>query len=192
MSYPRRLLTMNNWNFFREALKNFRSTGAIARASPLLIRRLIGSIPGDRPLTVVELGPGEGCITRALLDELHAESTLTAFEINPAFVRRLGAIEDPRLRVIPRGADCLTDHFGPASVDFVVSSLPLSMIEQPVKARIIRQSQQVLRPGGEFLQYQYALQDYGLLKDSFPRVSVSFTLANLPPAFVYSCSLGML
>ena len=183
---------MNNWNFFREALKNFRSTGAIARASPLLIKRLIGSIPGDRPLTVVELGPGEGCITRALLEELHPESSLTAFEINPAFVRRLGEIEDPRLHIIPRGADRLADHFGPASVDFVVSSLPLSMIDQPVKERIIRQSQEVLRPGGEFLQYQYALQDYGLLKDSFSRVSVSFTWANLPPAFVYSCSLGML
>ena len=183
---------MNNWNFFREALKNFRPTGAIARASPLLIKRLIGSIPGDRPLTVVELGPGEGCITRALLDALHPDSTLTAFEINPVFVRRLGEMEDDRLRVVPRGADCLREHFGEGSVDYVVSSLPLSMIEQPVKERIIRQSQRVMRPGGEFLQYQYALQDYGLLKDSFPNVSVSFTLANLPPAFVYSCSLGML
>ena len=183
---------MNNWNFFREALKNFRSTGAIARASPVLIKRLIGSIPSDRPLTVVELGPGEGCVTRALLDELHPGSTLTAFEINPAFVHRLQYIDDPRLRVLPCGADRVTDHFAPASVDFVVSSLPLSMIDQPVKEQIIRQAQQVLSPRGEFLQYQYALQDYGLLKDSFSHVSVSFTLANLPPAFVYSCTLGML
>ena len=183
---------MNNWNFFREALKNFRSTGAIARASPLLIKRLIGSIPRDRALTVVELGPGEGCITRALLEDLHPESSLTAFEINPAFVRRLKDIEDPRLRVLPYGADRIAEHFAAESVDFVVSSLPLSMIEQPVKERIIRQSQRVLRPEGEFLQYQYALQDYGLLKDNFSQVSVSFTLANLPPAFVYSCSLGIL
>ncbi|PPK87946.1 phospholipid N-methyltransferase [Neolewinella xylanilytica] len=182
---------MNNWNFFREALKNFRSTGAIARASPVLIKHLIGSIPSDRPLTVVELGPGEGCVTRALLGTLHPRSTLTAFEINAAFVERLQLIADERLRVIPIGADRLTDHFSPGSVDFVVSSLPLSMIDQSVKQRIIRQSQQVLAPGGEYLQYQYALQDYGLLKDSFSHVSVRFTLANLPPAFVYSCSLGL-
>ncbi len=183
---------MNNWNFFREALKNFRSTGAIARASPLLIKRLIGSIPTDRPLTVVELGPGEGCVTRALLDSLHRESTLTAFEINPAFVERLQFIHDERLRVIPTGAESLTNHFAAASVDFVVSSLPLSMIDQPIKQRIIRQAQEVLTPDGEYLQYQYALQDYSLLKDTFPNVNVSFTLANLPPAFVYSCSLGII
>ncbi len=183
---------MNNWNFFREAVKNFRSTGAIARASPLLIKRLISAIPDDRPLTVVELGPGEGCVTRALLGRLHPESNLTAFEINGAFVRRLELHPDPRLRVLPIGADLLHRHFTPESVDFVVSSLPLSMIDQAVKERIIEQAQRVLRPGGQFLQYQYALQDYGLLKDSFPNVSVSFTFANLPPAFVYSCSLGLL
>ncbi|MBB4080251.1 phospholipid N-methyltransferase [Lewinella aquimaris] len=183
---------MNNWTFFREALKNFRSTGAIARASPALVKRLINSIPSNVPLRVVELGPGEGCITRALLDKMSPDSRLTVFEINPAFVGRLRTIDDPRLVVEPVGAERLTEHFAKGSVDYVVSSLPLSMIEQSVKEEIIRQSQEILRPGGQFLQYQYALQDYGLLKDNFNSVSVSFTIANLPPAFVYSCSLGML
>ncbi len=183
---------MNNWTFFREAVKNFRSTGAIARASPALVKRLIEAIPGSVPLTVVELGPGEGCITRALLEKLSGASTLTAFEINPAFVHRLGSIQDTRLRVLPVGAERLTDHFAPGSVDFVVSSLPLSMIDQPVKETIIRQAQDILKPEGQFLQYQYALQDYGLLKDNFNNVSVGFTLANLPPAFIYSCSLHLL
>jgi phospholipid N-methyltransferase len=158
----------------------------------VLAKRLIRTIPRGRPLTIVELGPGEGSITRVLLDKLHPESTLTAFEINPAFVRRLNCLEDERLRVISTGAECLTDHIAPASVDFVVSSLPLSMIPQSVKEEIIRQSRLILAPGGQYLQYQYALQDYGLLKDSFGEVSVSFTLANLPPAFIYSCTLGFI
>ncbi len=183
---------MNNWTFFREAVKNFRSTGAIARASPALVKRLIEAIPSDRPLTVIELGPGEGCITRALLRKLSPESQLTAFEINPAFVHRLGTLRDDRLRVLPVGAERLTEHFARSSVDFVVSSLPLSMIDQPIKETIIRQAQGILKPEGQFLQYQYALQDYGLLKDNFNKVSVGFTLANLPPAFVYSCSLTLL
>jgi phospholipid N-methyltransferase len=66
------------------------------------------------------------------------------------------------------------------------------MIAPSVKSEIIEQSRQILTPEGRFLQYQYALQDYGLLKDSFARVNVGFTLANLPPAFVYSCSLGLI
>lgn len=183
---------MNNWSFFREAVRNFRSTGAIAPASPRLVRRLIAAVPSQQPITVVELGPGNGVITRALLDRLSPASQLTAFEINPAFADRLRALSDPRLRVLTEGAQQLTDHLAPCSVDFVVSSLPLSMIPQSVKGQIIQQAQTVLRPGGQFLQYQYALQDYGLLKDNFGQVSVSFTLANLPPAFVYSCSLGLL
>ena len=183
---------MNNWSFFREAVRNFRSTGAIARASPTLVRRLIAAVPQDVPVTVVELGPGEGCITRALLGKLHPASRLIAFEINPVFVHRLRLLSDTRLTVHAQGAERVSDHFAPGSVDFIVSSLPLSMIPQPVKEDIIRKAQSVLRPEGQFLQYQYALQDYSLLKDTFDDVSVSFTLANLPPAFVYSCSLGLI
>ncbi len=183
---------MNNWTFFREALKNFRATGAIAKASPALVKRLVEPVTGHQPLNIVELGPGEGCVTRALLQRLHPASRLTVFEINEAFVERLRTMEDPRLGVHAHGAERLTEIIQPGTVDFVVSSLPLSMIPQEVKEEILRQSQAVLRPGGKFLQYQYALQDYSLLKGYFNRVNVSFTLANMPPAFVYSCSLGLL
>ena len=140
---------------------------------------------------IVELGPGDGCVTRAILDKVHPKSSLVAFEINPAFVEKLGGIEDDRLRVLSVGAERLTDFVEAETVDYVVSSLPLSMIPKDVKEAILQQSQLVLRPEGRFLQFQYALQDYGLLKDYFNRVSVSFTMANLPPAFIYSCSLGI-
>lgn len=122
---------------------------------------------------------------------MHPGSTVTAFEINPAFVNKLSVIKDSRLRVLPVGAERLQEYFEAGSVDYVLSSLPLSMIPQEVKEEIIRQSQAILRADGRFFQFQYALQDYGLLKGYFNRVSVSFTMANLPPAFIYSCSLGM-
>ena len=176
-----------NWSFFRTAVKNFRSTGAIASSSPALVKRLVAPLPTGRPLTIVELGPGDGCVTKSILARVHAGSRLTAFEINPAFVSQLGSIRDERLRVLAQGAENLTEHFAPGSVDYVVSSLPLSMIPKEIKEDILRQSQSVLRPDGQFLQYQYALQDYSLLKTYFGFVRVSFTLANLPPAFVYCC-----
>lgn len=180
----------DSWSFFREALRNFRSTGAIASSSPALVKRLVEPLPGNRPVTVVELGPGDGCVTRAILKKLHPASQLTAFEINTAFIEKLAVLEDPRLRVLPVGAEKLSEYFAAGSVDYVVSSLPLSMIPQEIKEEILRQARVVLGPAGQFYQYQYALQDYSLLKDYFHRVSVSFTVANLPPAFVYTCMVG--
>ena len=180
----------NRWTFFREAVRSFRSTGAIASSSPALVKRLVEKLPEDRPLNIVELGPGDGCVTRAILAKVHPGSSVTAFEINPAFVAHLKCIEDARLRVLPVGAETVTEYFPQGSVDFVVSSLPLSMIPQEVKEDILKQARIVLGPDGEFFQYQYALQDYNLLKDYFGRVSVSFTMANLPPAFIYSCMVG--
>jgi len=182
---------MNKWNFLREALRSFRSTGAIASSSPALVKKLIDPLPTGENLCVVELGPGEGCVTRALLKKLGPGAEVHAFEINESFVESIRRIDDDRLRVLPVGAEQMSAFLAPQSVDYIVSSLPLSMIPKEVKAEIIRQSQLVLKPGGQFLQYQYALQDYGFLKGYFNHVTVRFTLANLPPAFVYTCSFGL-
>ncbi|MBC6993791.1 methyltransferase [Neolewinella lacunae] len=178
------------WSFFKEAVKNIRTTGAIASSSPALAKRLVAALPADRPVNIVELGPGDGSITHAILERIHPGSKVTAFEINPSFVAELANIGDDRLEVLAVGAERLTEYFAPGSVDFVISSLPLSMIPQEVKEEILRQTRIVLGATGQFRQYQYALQDYSLLKDYFHRVSVSYTLANLPPAFVYSCMMG--
>ena len=180
----------NRWSFLREAVRNFRSTGAIASSSPALVKRLVERLPDDRPLRIVELGPGDGCVTRAILDKVHPDSSVTAFEINPTFVDFLQGIDDDRLRVLAEGAEHINDHFTPGSVDYVISSLPLSMMPKEVKADILEQARHALGPDGAFFQYQYALQDYSLLKHVFGKVNVSFTLANLPPAFIYSCMVG--
>ena len=176
-----------SWSFFRTAVKNFRSTGAIASSSKALVKKLVAPLPTDRPLRIVELGPGDGCVTQAILSRVSADSHVSAFEINGTFIDVLRLINDDRLTVVPVGAEQLHNYFEENSVDYVISSLPLSMIPKEIKAEILRQSQLVLKPGGHFFQYQYALQDYSLLKDYFGRVSVSFTMANLPPAFIYSC-----
>lgn len=182
---------MNRWKFFREAIRSWRSTGAIASSSPALVNRLVAPITHDRPLRVVELGPGGGCVTEAILQRLHPDSELIAFEINDKFIERLREIDDPRLTILPHGAERLAEFVQAETIDYVVSSLPLSIIPKGVKAEIIQQSMEALKPAGHYLQFQYALQDYKLLKYYFNSVKVSFTAANLPPAFIYTCSLGL-
>ncbi|OAV46273.1 class I SAM-dependent methyltransferase [Lewinella sp. 4G2] len=176
-----------NWFFLRTALKDFRSTGAIASSSKALVKKLVAPLPTDRPLRIVELGPGNGCVTEAILGRVHADSEVTAFEINPTFVEELRGIQDRRLTVRPVGAEQLLQFYAEGSVDYVISSLPLSMIPKEIKSEILRQSQLVLAERGQFIQYQYALQDRSLLKRYFGKVTTSFTMANLPPAFIYCC-----
>ena len=182
---------MKDQFFLRTALRSFRSTGAIASSSKSLVKKLISPIPNQQNLTIIELGPGDGCVTKAILEKLGPQGELHAFEINTSFVAAIKAIDDARLNVIAVGAERMSEFLAPQSVDYVVSSLPLSMIPKEVKKQIILQSQAVLKPNGQFLQYQYALQDYGLLNSYFTKVNVQFTLANLPPAFIYTCSLGL-
>lgn len=184
-------MSMKKHFFLREAIRSFRSTGAIASSSPALVKKLIAPIPYGQDLVVIELGPGDGCVTKKLLQKLGVAASVHAFEINETFVVKMKEIQDDRLSVIPLGAEQMGGFLEKNSVDFVVSSLPLSMIPKEIKEEILRQAQHVLKPEGRFLQYQYALQDYSLLKGYFNKVNVKFTLANLPPAFVYTCSLGV-
>ncbi|MEM9930673.1 MAG: methyltransferase, partial [Bacteroidota bacterium] len=113
---------MKKWSFFREAVKTFRTTGSIAASSPALVKKLVEPLPANRPIVIVELGPGDGCVTRAILDKIHPKSTLTAFEINEVFIEKLDQIEDARFKVLGIGAERLTDFFPAESVDYVVSS----------------------------------------------------------------------
>lgn len=172
-------------------MRSWRSTGAIASSSPALVKRLVTPITNERPLRIVELGPGGGAVTQAILERMHPDAELIAFEINNKFIERLQEIDDPRLKLIPHGAERLAEFVEPETIDYVVSSLPLSIIPKGIKAEIIQQSMEALKPAGHYLQFQYALQDYKLLKYYFNTVKVSFTAANLPPAFIYTCSLGL-
>jgi phospholipid N-methyltransferase len=50
---------------------------------------MVRPLPLKRARIVVEVGPGTGVMTRALLDVIPFEATLLAFEINPRFSRYL-------------------------------------------------------------------------------------------------------
>jgi phospholipid N-methyltransferase len=177
-----------------EHIKNFRTSGTIVRSSPFLISRLLRAIDFDEARTIVQLGVGTGCITEELLERMRPDARLLALELNPVFVQECEEAGDPRL--ILRLADAadlvrVAEAEGIREVDYVVSSLPLALIEDASVARILRASQDLLAPHGLFLQYQYWLSNKELLERTFDDVKVGFTLANIPPAFVYECSTGV-
>jgi phospholipid N-methyltransferase len=176
-----------------EHLKHFRTSGTIVRSSPFLISRLLRAIDFDEARTIVQLGVGTGCITEELLERMHPEAKLLALELNPVFVEECEEAGDPRLILrLANAADLhrIADEAGLGQADYVVSSLPLNMMPDEQVGQILRASQTRLAPGGLFLQYQYSLSHKDELERTFYDVKVGFTLANIPPAFVYECSTG--
>ncbi|MDO8367197.1 MAG: rRNA adenine N-6-methyltransferase family protein, partial [Saprospiraceae bacterium] len=114
--------------FFRESLRNLRSMGSVAPSSRFLCRAIARKINPDKARVVVELGPGDGVITRYILHRLSHDARLVIFEINPVFVEKINrTFNDPRMTIVHDTAENMGNHFmqlGIQEVDYFVSGIP--------------------------------------------------------------------
>ncbi len=171
-------------------IKNIKTTGTITPSSKVLINDLLKPIDFSKAQCIVELGPGNGCVTKTLLERMTEDCQLISLELDGEFATRLKAIEDKRLHVYNACASSIRsilDELGISAVDHVVSSLPLALIDDDIVQDILSTVGSNLRDGGRFLQYQYSLANYSDVKPLFKDVKLHFTLRNMPPAFVYEC-----
>lgn len=160
-------------------------------SSTRLVRRLLAGVDFSTASSIVELGPGDGCVTREILRRMRPEARLLALEINPVFVEQCRRINDPRL--ILRSACAsrlpeLLEEEGMEKADAVISSLPLAMMDDELVERILQASREALVSDGRFVQYQYSLSDHARVKAHYPSLTLGFTPLNVPPAFVYTCT----
>jgi len=96
---PLRLQPDDRFAFFRGFLKRPKQVGSIIPSSRFLERRVTRATRAHRAKLIVELGPGTGGTTRALLRAMQPEARLLAIEINPHFVELLQRRPDKRLIV---------------------------------------------------------------------------------------------
>ena len=171
--------------FIKAAFKNIGQTGSVMESSGYLSAKMIDTMDFEKPLHIVELGAGTGSITKRLLEKMNDQSTLTSYEIDPELFEKLKKNNDKRLIEVNADASLLRDHFKSQSVDYIISGLPLANIPERKKASILDACHHVLKSGGYYIQFQYSLNDFRLLKRMFAKVDSCFTLRNLPPAFIY-------
>ena len=179
--------------FLRRWLANPLRMGAIAPSAPALARAMAraAQMHGGNGDLMVELGPGTGSVTRALLATGVSEERLVLVERD----RHLHAWLDghfPRATVLHSDARRL-DEILPAEqagrVSTVVSSLPLNSLPRAECVDIVRAAFRVLSDDGCLVQYSYGVtsplpcETLGL---SGRRVE--FAAANLPPATVWCFS----
>lgn len=179
-------------DFLRESFRNLKTTGSVARSSRFLCRRIARKIMPDQANIVVELGPGDGAITRYILDRLHPNARMLVFEVNDVFIEKLRqSVDDPRITFIHDSAEHIADHLterGIETVDYFISGIPFMMLPDSLAAHITSECHRLLRTGGQFIQFHYSPHLVQFYKRIFGNADVDFIPLNIPPAFVISCT----
>jgi phospholipid N-methyltransferase len=142
---------------FSKFLKSPRTVGAVSPSSRALAQRMVADLPRDVPVTVVELGPGTGAFTGAIVDALAPGARFLAVDIEPDFVRKIRQ-RWPSVECVCASAEQLDTlvrdrHLGP--VDHIISGLPFASLPMAMTRQILEGIERTLRPGGTFTTFQY-------------------------------------
>jgi len=175
--------------FFQGFLRRPRETASLVPSSRFLERRVAELATVAAADTVVELGPGTGGTTRALLAAMSPHASLLSIEINPDFIPTLRAIDDDRLTVhhgnAERLAEILRQH-ALDSADAVVSGIPFSLLQPEARRRVVESIWSVLAPDGRFVAYQICGRIETFARPLFGPAQVAVELRNLPPLRIYA------
>jgi phosphatidylethanolamine/phosphatidyl-N-methylethanolamine N-methyltransferase len=175
--------------FLREWLAHPQRTGSVTPSSPKLAAAMARWLPSDPESFVLELGPGTGAVTQALIEHGLREERLVAIENNPKLARLLRQ-RFPRAHIITGDAwhldVLLRQHDEPIeSVGAVISSLPLLNFPAAEADTLAEKIRAILEHGGKWVQYSYHLGN-GHHKSAtrFHRLASKIVWLNLPPARV--------
>lgn len=181
---------MKGINFLVEGLKDIKTIGTITRSSKSLCKNTIKHVDFQQADLIVELGAGDGVITRYILEKMKPTARLLAFEINPRFCDILRAIGDDRLTVAEASAEELDDYLqqlNATKIDYVISALPFVALPKELGLDIVAKCHQSMKQGGRYVQVHYSLLSKNLYESVFGNVDVNFVPLNVPPAFVLVC-----
>ena len=175
--------------FLREWIANPQRTGAVAPSSPQLGAAMARWLPRNPESFVLELGPGTGAVTDALLKYGLREDRLVAIEKNPNLARLLHK-RFQRAQIINGDAwdldQLLRDCRQPIeAVGAVISSLPLLNFPKEQAAALAQKIRSVLEPRGRWVQYSYQIgKNRSRGGDDFRLFASKIVWFNLPPARV--------
>jgi phosphatidylethanolamine/phosphatidyl-N-methylethanolamine N-methyltransferase len=162
-------------------------TGAVAPSSRALGRAMAAQIERSGDLPVLELGPGTGVVTEALIARGIAPERLTAIEYDPNFAAMV-AERFPRARVIQGDAFDLGKTLGgklSGPLAGVVSSLPLINFPYATRTALLDDIFSRLAPGAPFVQFSYRLRPPVAPPAGVFLKRAAVVWLNLPPARVW-------
>jgi phosphatidylethanolamine/phosphatidyl-N-methylethanolamine N-methyltransferase len=144
--------------FLRSWIERPLATGAITPSGKVLARTMAACVDPGVAGPIVELGPGTGPVTEALLERGVAQERLILVEFNSEFCKLL-RIRFPRAAIIEGDAyqvkKTLTGVLTQPS-SAVVSSLPLFTKPLPARMKLLSAVHEVSRAEAPFVQFTYA------------------------------------
>jgi phosphatidylethanolamine/phosphatidyl-N-methylethanolamine N-methyltransferase len=175
--------------FIRTWLEKPLETGAVTPSSKILARRMARYVDPDVNGPVIELGPGTGPVTEALVAQGVDPSRLVLVEYNPMFCRLLRT-RYPAATIVQGDAYSLKDTLGrfipQRAAAAVVSGLPIVTKAVRTRLRLVNDALGFLSPGAPFIQFTYAVAPplprsiAGVRAEASERIWLNF-----PPARVW-------
>lgn len=185
MAFAERKLFVERW--VQAPLK----VASVTPSGALLCRTMAEAAGAARGRRVIELGPGTGPITTALLAAGVAREDLLLVELDEIFAKHLHG-RYPGVKVVQgdaRQLRRLAAQQGWHGCDAVVSGLPLMALSVSTQFRIAAGAFQAMGPAGVFVQLTYGpfsplnpvlLRRLGLVARRYRWIA-----RNLPPASVW-------
>jgi len=174
--------------FIRSWIEKPLTTGAVTPSGRALARTMASYIDPRRPGPVIELGPGTGPVTEALLAQGIDPSRLVLVEFDPIFCRLLRA-RYPAATVVQGDAYGLKRLLSgvlqqPAAG--VVSGLPLFTKPLHMRLRLLFEAFGLMSPGAPFVQFTYnAVAPIPKRLDRVSAQASERVWMNIPPARVW-------
>ena len=174
--------------FIRSWIDKPLRTGAVMPSSKALARAMARAVDPQAPGPVIELGPGTGPVTAALVERGIDPSRLVLVEFNPDFCRLLRT-RYPTATVIQGDAYRLrrlldTTLKEPAAA--IVSGLPLLTKPLRTRLRLLADAVAVMKPGAPLVQFTYGVVPP--IPKTLAGVSAepsSLVWLNIPPARIW-------
>ncbi|MFT6335884.1 MAG: phospholipid N-methyltransferase [Halioglobus sp.] len=180
---------MSRFKFLLQAIKNFREVGTVTRSGKAISEKITSFISKEDKY-ILELGSGDGAITKRILDRMHPNGKLLAFEINSYMYENLSKIKDPRFFPINDSAENMEKYMSEHEIevfDSIVSALPYLVLPEELAKSILGLCKKNLKKGKSYMQLHYAKTLTSLYEGVFGNLETHFVFLNVPPGYAFRC-----
>ena len=179
--------------FFKGWIDGPKSVGAILPTSAVTARRMASVINPASGLPVLELGPGTGIITKAIIDRGVATENIVSIEYSTDFYQHLKRTI-PGVNFINGDAFDLDTTLGDLKdrkFDAVISAIPMLSFPMEKRIALLEDLLDRMPPGRPVVQITYSpVSPIDARPDRFHIRHLDFVVRNIPPAQLWVYSRG--